>query len=321
MIGWLLDRFGLGPKLDITLGIPEGQQLRTALAGGEFQTAETMISKTGSWEQRDYLVEMAREWKGRPGWLDAWVGARPKSPIAFLVRGAHGVRWAWEARGTGLSAGVSNKAAEQFFARLKGAQRDLEMAAHLDARDPTPWAYRIPIEMNMSGEIEEVRTYFEEATQRDPTHRRAHWDMLNALQKRWLGSNAEMFSFAREAASNAPPGSSLPALIVEAHVHRCVEYAVTPEGVDPDEYLRRAAVQNEVLTAAQRTVLRPNAKPGYFNIQDMNLIAFAFWAGGSAGQARPIFEMLDGRATEHPWGFRGSNAAAVFRKAERQCGR
>lgn len=58
---------------------------------------------------------------------------------------------------------------------------------------------------------------FQRAILADPTDKFAYSQKLEYLKEKWHGSIEEMFTFARETAKKAPPGSRLPGILLEAH--------------------------------------------------------------------------------------------------------
>lgn len=88
--------------------------------------------------------------------------------------------------------------------------------ADTDVADPTALAFLIKVAIGVDPEAAEG--YFHRACERDPGHHLAHELMLLALCQKWHGSHEAMFELARDAADAAPAGSSLPMLLVTAHL-------------------------------------------------------------------------------------------------------
>lgn len=92
-------------------------------------------------------AQQKNDWKRRPPFFDAWVDASPNCSEAWLLRGAHGIQWAWEARSGASAQNVAEEAWPIFFERLKGAWSDLNHAIELNPADPTPFGQLIPCAM------------------------------------------------------------------------------------------------------------------------------------------------------------------------------
>ena len=85
-----------------------------------------------------YVAEALSDWHGRPAFLDRWVSERAGT-APLLVRGIHGVKWAWRARG----AGWKPKDVGEFLKRLKTAHDDLGAAASRAPRDAVSLSWMI----------------------------------------------------------------------------------------------------------------------------------------------------------------------------------
>jgi hypothetical protein len=307
------------PALDITLGDAWARDLRRNLERGDWKPVQKFLEATRGWEQRDFYVGVFAEWKGRPPWLDAWCEGASGSAIPWLVRGAHGVRWAWEARGSSTAEKVQGSAWPAFFERLEGAEADLGKAAELDPADPTPWSWLITTAIGRQQETAVRRQRFEEARRRDPTCLSAHARLLNGLTWKWGGSHEEMFSFAREASAAAAQGSPLHSLVARAHVERWLAFGMEQHEEGLKTYLRTPEAVRDVEQAWARSVGSARARPFLGGIGERNLFAFCFWQQKEPGKARRELQATRGIVTETPWGYAG-DPLTVFGEALQETG-
>jgi hypothetical protein len=137
---------------------------------------------------------------------------------------------------------------------------------------------------------------FESVTAVDPLNFHAHNQMLGALHPAPGGAEL-MFSFARERAANAPDGSDLPALVVEAHLY---EWKFLKK---PDGYFRQPGIGDELVALAYRSVLHPASRfrPGLTPTR-WNAFAFALTAAERFEEAQRCFELIgESNAIAHPW--------------------
>lgn len=215
---------------------------------GDYDAAEAAIAAQRDVNDRFAVVDACADWSKPPKWLEPWARERPDSTALPLVRGAHGVIWAWQARGGDWVP----KDYMEFQKRLREADMDLQRAAELRPTDAVPWAWMISAAKGQELPREEIARRFKEAIRRDASISAAYGSMLTALCAKWGGSHEEMFKFAREASRKAPPGSTIHTLIAEAHL----EYAAAlgrDQSADVErEYWRRPDVLAEIQTSADK---------------------------------------------------------------------
>jgi hypothetical protein len=188
------------------------------LGQGRWQEFHDFLGSLTDWELRQFYVFGLSGISGRPAWIDEWVAARPRSSLPMLFRGAHGINWAWEARGSARAKYVKEDAWPLFHGRLVEADRDLAKAAALDDRDPAPYAMSTITARGLSLGQEEVKRRFEQAHIRNPLHQPACSSALQGFARKWGGSHEAMFQFARWAAGQAPDGHRAHRLIALAHI-------------------------------------------------------------------------------------------------------
>jgi hypothetical protein len=303
-VGWLIfQRIGKrGFKGDLrpTDPDPRAQQLVTALKGGNVQPLFAFLQQLGEdWDARAYyldnlLVHMKREV------LDQVCATSP-SPLAFLVRGAHCIHWAWEARGRGRSDQVSPQAWALFEQRLAWAKNDLFMAAQGDPRDPTPHAKLLTIAKAESVPDDEAYRIFQQVIARQPDHYLGHMTMVSLLSERWGGSHDKALQFARQRAAGAPPGSDLPMIVVEAYLD-VWSYIVVFDGNSAGAltYLMQPHVRQEITAAYERS-LGAGCRVRASTVCYRNTAALAFHLLQDPQKVRREFDQIGQHFTEYPW--------------------
>lgn len=290
--------------VDVTWGDPAARAIRTALETGDFASAERQLAKAADAQTLDHWIQACSEWDGRPDWLDAWVRQKPDSVFALLVRGAHGTRWAWQARSSRRADEVDDAAFAEFFRRLQLAEADLESAQRLDPDSALPAALSIPVLMGLQADDDHKRATFGRAITRAPTLLSAHRAMLNAHCAKWGGSDEAMFAFARRHAVASP---ELRVLLPLAHIEAFI-------GIDDLEqrraYARQPQVRAEVEAAFTRfreggdaTALRNGA----------NAFAFQFLLAKDLKRAEQAFELTAGFVAPTPWMYIGEPLATYTR--------
>ena len=87
----------------------------------------------------------------------------------------------------------------------------------MDPSDAIVPAQLIKVEMGLGSSYSEMEKQFQRAFQADSREYTAYKAKLDYLMPKWHGSKDMMFSFARDAASNAPPDSLIPLILPQAH--------------------------------------------------------------------------------------------------------
>jgi len=292
---------------DPAWGDEEARTLREALARGKWREAHGALEATkGSWDDRQFLVEvLTDDLPGRPNWLDEWVEVYPQSAVAWTVRGAHGIKWGWTARGAGKAESVQDESWQIFWSRLEAAELDLYKAAELEPDDPVPWAYLVISARGMEKGIPEIGERLKQAHARRPWHHFAFSQALQGYAEKWGGSHELMFDLARQAAG-APDGASVHALVAEAHFERWL-YILgwDKDDAGADTYWLAPTVGEELRAAAMRAVWSPRYERSRLAPFDHNFFTYCFFSAKDWESARRELEAMDGILIRSPWSYSG----------------
>jgi hypothetical protein len=281
------------------------------LAQGRWQEFHDFLESLTDWELRQfYVVELARI-SGRPEWVGEWVAAKPGSSLPLLFRGAHGMNWAWEARGGKRAQYVQEDAWPLFHSRLVEADQDLAKAAALDDRDPAPHAMSTTTARGLSLGQTEIKRRFELAHSRQPLYGPACTQALQGFARKWGGSHDAMFGFARWASGQAPDGHSVHKLIALAHIEMWMD---AEQGVQPT-YFQAEQVKQEIMGAARRSVLSPNyyRNGTVLSWLERNIFAFCFRHMRDYGAQLEQMRLIGPYVTEEPWHYQGE-AGVIYEK-------
>src|SRR5919201_1968806 len=302
------------PAIDPAFGDEEARRLRNDLDAANFETSQAALEKTRNWEDRELLVNALTQWDGRPRWMDDWLRAHPKSAIPLLVRGVHGIKWAWEARGGGKAETVSEGGWDLFARRLHDSEDELRLAAARDEADPTPWANLLAVVRGLQQGPEVAQQTFNEVKKRDPWSVWGHIMMLQLLTQKWGGSHEAMFDFARSTHAAAPAGALVHRLICDAHMERFLYLAAWEHDEQgANNYFRRDDVRREIIDAAERSVWAHEYQPSRRAVIDRNVFAFCFSLMGDSKAAKREFEAIGPTVTREPWVLLGE-PVTVFTK-------
>jgi hypothetical protein len=290
---------------------PEVDELVGHVERGDFAAAERFLERhrDAAWDDRAYFVEALAE-RCKPSVGARW-SAASNSAVAHLVRGRLLIASAWAARGSGRAESVSDGAWQIFTRDLEQARTHLERAADTDAADPS--ALALLIKVAIGADPDSAEEYFLRAVERDPGHHLAHELMLLALCEKWHGSHAAMFEFARDAAEAAPAGSSLPMLVVTAHIEHWL-YVAHFEGNPDRAYASLVEHRDEVARACAASIDHANYRRDRLTPWRLNEAAcWAYLARDQSQLARRMNRLGDVQ-TRVPWAYAGAGA---FRTARR----
>ncbi|MDG4793852.1 DUF4034 domain-containing protein [Micromonospora sp. WMMD1082] len=294
--------------MDPAQGDPTARALREAAQRRDWGTIRDLLVPVTDPDDHAFYVESIAGVSGVQDWIGEWVDAEPRSTLPLLVRGAHAVFWAWEARTAARAENVGQEQFKEFWRRLRFAENSLDEVADRDLDDTTARTFLVTSARGRQVDAAEAARRFEDVVARHPHHRIAHEQMLQYRCRKWFGSHDQMFEFARRATATAPAGSPLPNLIVVAHLERWLDL---PVGED-DEYLDDDAVRAELNAAADRSVRHPDyvRRPGWPSLH--NTFAMGFARSGDLRSAAGQFEVIGDQVTDWPWQYINSNPVIPF---------
>ncbi len=287
--------------IDPAMGDPVAARLIAAAQEGDWRTISDTMSGVEHQDDHTHYVRTAAFTGGVERWIDEWVAAEPRSTLPLLVKGAHAIDWAWEARGGGRANTVSDEAFKLFFKRLKLAEDCLDEVTDRDRDSASPWSFLIILGRGRQLGIDETRRRFEEVRQRHPWHVEAHEQMLQQLCRKWGGSHELMHEFAARTLADMPAGSPLGQLTVAGHVEHWLDLDSGEDGA----YIGSAQVRAELIAAADRSVRHPDyvRRPRWPSVHNAFAMAFSF--SGEWAAAGEQFDLIGDLVTEWPWQYMG----------------
>ncbi|BAJ31772.1 MULTISPECIES: hypothetical protein [Kitasatospora] len=212
-----LDPGRAGPPMRL-LRRKELEALADSCLAGGWRAAEAYVAGAGAdwderWSRLDFLTRVAAE---RDEWLTDWEAAGTAPAAAATVRARLLVQRAWEARGSGFPAQIGPERMAAFRTRLPAAYELARQAAEADGRDPGPWVVMITAARGMRVSRRKFRALWAELVARAPHHVGGHWQAMQYWCAKWHGSDTLMLRFAVRAVREAPAGSPLPGLYLQA---------------------------------------------------------------------------------------------------------
>ncbi len=270
--------------------------LHDALTRRDVATFGNFLARVTHPDDRERFFGVCRAIDDLQDWIGEWIAARPGDPLPLLMRGAHGVAWAWEARGGKKAKDTGRDQFREFFARLAMAEDCLDEVTELAPHETLAWNSLVTSARGRQVDRAEAERRFAGALRHHPANVTAHEEMLQYLCEKWHGSHEERFGFARSAAERLP-GTLVPQIIAVAHIERWLSL---PGGED-DEYITAHEVCAELRTAAQQSIWHPayQRRPGWES--RFNTFAFAFSMAEDYEAAAAVFDAIGDRATDWPW--------------------
>ncbi|MFD3590076.1 hypothetical protein [Streptomyces sp. NPDC058683] len=236
-------------------------------------------------------LDGVQDWIGRAAEED-----KEHRATALLISGARHVSWGWEARTRARAVDVTPEQWRVFRERLHTAEEQLLEAAELRPEWVTPWRRLLTSGRGISlgRTVNEAR--LDAALRRDPLDLETHVEWVSYLQPRWNGEPGEALAFARAAFAGAPEGHRLGCVLAVAHIEDWSES-------DRDNCLVTPEIQDELLEAAERSILHPDyeRRPGWQ--QDFNVFAMALSLASERIALPYVFRELGGALTEWPWRY------------------
>ncbi|WP_149829067.1 hypothetical protein [Streptomyces tailanensis] len=282
--------------------------LRVALVelqAGRWKPARDLLRKTSThWALRTSRTQLMAVAAARSDVVDVWLAEEPGSYDAQLM----GVRVAVERALRGHR--QQHPRTLEFEAR---ARRAVLLAARRAPHDPVPWVCLVALAQIDTRQLrQEHRVRPEEpmlpsgpwgllyeVNRRDPYNREAYHRVLQfmlALEGPRGASLAAVFDFARSVASQRPVGSPLLLLPAYAQIEQRRQSRADP-------LWRRQWAQESTLDytlIAFHDWFR-KAPAVQLSVADLNLLAYALWAGHQYLEAAEVFEAMGPYAAREPW--------------------
>ncbi|MEV0980221.1 hypothetical protein [Streptomyces sp. NPDC049915] len=289
---------------DAALDDAELAATRAALAQGRWQSARSLLARTGDeHDRRGHRVVVLAAESYSAAWAKDWLLAEPDSVDAAVLLAAARVQRALRGKD-----------------KPPAAREACHAAAALAPADPTPWLALLLLERTHGDDTAVVRT-FEHVRARHSDHHHAHHLMVARLAERRadVGPDPlhEVYDFAAWAAEQAPADSPLAMLPVIAHAERYRVLATAGRvSADPQgsgHWTDRRARQ--VMKAAFDWWLEWEHEGHPRRLVDLNHLAHAKVCEGRGAEAAALFHRIGEHPTPAPWSYPDRDPYAAFRAA------
>lgn len=136
--------------------------------------------------------------------LENWCNQRPDSITAKVALADLLHQFAWKARGTSYSSGVSDENFRLFQERLEKSEEILNQAKKLSTKCPGWYVCMLAIAHSTGWEKQRFNRLFEEATKFDPYYQSFYRSKVVYLLPQWYGEEKDLDKFAAETYQRFP---------------------------------------------------------------------------------------------------------------------
>jgi hypothetical protein len=137
--------------------------------------------------------------------VESWRAANPKSAGAALLESSYWLQAAWQARGNGFANTVSPEGWQLFKERLKRAAGALAASESDAARNPLWYVEGLEVGLASGEPLAKLFVLYQRGIKAFPEYFPLHFQMVNALQPRWGGSNEAIKAFIEVVVKQSPP--------------------------------------------------------------------------------------------------------------------
>ncbi|MER6558542.1 hypothetical protein ABT300_12485 [Streptomyces sp. NPDC001027] len=275
------------------------------LGAGRWRTAAKLFLDTGTnWALRTSRTQVLAVAAARSDVIGVWLHEEPGSYDAQVLGARVAVERALRAH---------RKRHPGTLELEFRARREVLLAARRVPQDPVPWVCLVALAQIDTRQLRHEHRavpaepmlpsgpwgLLYEVNQRDPYNREAYHRMLQfmlALDGPQAASLASMFDFGRWVASQRPVGSPLLLLPAYAQVEQ-------RRRSNADPLWRRQWAQESTLDYTLNAFHDwfRKAPPRERSVADLNLLAYALWAGHQYVEAAEVFEAMGPYAAREPW--------------------
>lgn len=307
-VGWeVLGRVGVQPRTRLREPFvpPVAVRLAGMLRAGDLDKLRftfNRLHRDSQWTTIQAMLDQLAEAEAIDTWMERiwdWYRAG-REGVARVVLIHALIRQAWSRRGGGLASSVGEADAEAFSTHLEEAERLLNPALQADPDHVDLHCLGLILARGLGMPQEGRWARFRHLSALAPLHYRGHMLMLENLKAKWGGSHQAMFRFAHARAAQAPEGSSLPALVAEAHLEmRNLRYWMGDEAAN--DYFAEDSVGEEIEVAWQRSLGSAKFADEKNGESLANLFAATLYLCGRDDPARHALMLMDGHCLDWPW--------------------
>ncbi|WP_455360366.1 hypothetical protein [Streptomyces sp. SYSU K21746] len=297
------------PQFDSTVTMPVLARLRGLVTAHDWAGTADFFAQLQHEDERAFACSLVGGIQGAEEFLERAAAQHSTASLPRVLLADRLIRAGWDIRSGARAKHVSRQQFDGFHGYLRRAQALLIEVCAEEPDNALAWYLRITTARGLELGESEARRRYDRLAEHHPHHYPAQGQLIQQLAPKWGGSWEAMFTFARECAEAAPPGSHSAAVIAQAHLER---WQNVGHGEDV-RCLRDPAIRAELLAAAQKSVLHPAYRPGFHWIGAHGYFAAVHSLAGNHVDAAPHFRVLGNCASEFPWTLLGHQEAVFVR--------
>jgi hypothetical protein len=143
------------------------------------------------------------DWRDRQAHLDRWVADKPQSITANVALAKFYVKYAWAARGDGMSDSVTGSGWKLFAQRMERAKSILEQASALPAKCPEWYIVMQSVALAQGWDATQHDNLLKQATASAPDYYYFYPMHAEHLLSKWSGEDGDASNFAKISADRA----------------------------------------------------------------------------------------------------------------------
>jgi tetratricopeptide (TPR) repeat protein len=176
-----------GPEL----GGPEAASLKQEATRGDLRGLRQLLSETRQkrdWQDRYFMIDLVAP-SCLHNALNAACASEPNAADLFLLRGAYLTHLAWKGRGAHIARKTPEINIATAASNVQAALPDLKKAISLAPDDPVPYVFAMNAMRIFNADHEQLAKAYGKAISLAPDFLQAHWSMITAKSKKWVGSH------------------------------------------------------------------------------------------------------------------------------------
>ena len=294
------------PNFSAVAAYSEAAAMVEAVRAQDWSKARSLLNDTSA----SSATELIRAGAGVPRseeFFRAVLDRDPTDPAAATLLARRHIDIGWGIRGTDLARNVSYGNFAAFHNHLRQAEQLLISACADDPTFAPAWCERLVTARGLELGQAESRRRYDHLDRRAPHHPRAQTELLQQLCPKWGGDLGRMHAFATACAAAAPAGAPNAALLVDAHLEHWLDSKKTDL-----RYFTDRAVQEEIRTAGERSVLHPDFQRTVGWVHAMSLLALGYSLIGDWTQAKHCFTALGSHGDRRGWQYLPGGAGNSF---------
>jgi hypothetical protein len=288
------------PVFDPVAAYPEIGRLRGAVAARDWPEVSGFLLRQQDDHDRSFLISYVTESAGVETFLETMTH-RSTTSLAHVLLANRYITLAWDARTSKRAKYVSGEQFATMHNYLRKAERILIDVTANEPGNVLAWEARLTTARGLELGQSEARRRYDRLAAHNPHHFPAQQRLLQQLCPKWSGSWDAMHGFARDCLRGAPRGGYQGVLAAQGHLEHWLELT----GAERAAYLRQPRVFQEIVEAAQSSVLHPSFRPRYGWVSAHGEFALIFGLAGEHTRAAVHFRALRGFAAERPWSYLG----------------